>query len=191
MTSARRNAKALRSATAKYVWQDWLIRCINQYSKLQVAGYSAVHCVLAVSVPQVLYDPVHVYSIQYSIILLSSSAVGDSLRFLRQSRETDAGRDIRAPWGVSGLKVQSHPAARRRKDPVFRTGQNGFTVAVWARPVPVSVHIIRTNLHHIELSPVFLREVHMYFFCMRAPKFPLRSERAFEEITRHGGPRLL
>ena len=31
----------------------------------------------------------------------------------------------------------------------------------------------------------------MYFFCMRAPKFPLRSERAFEEIARHGGPRLL
>ena len=24
----------------------------------------------------------------------------------------------------------------------------------------------------------------MYFFCMRAPKFPLRSERAFEEIAR-------
>ena len=31
----------------------------------------------------------------------------------------------------------------------------------------------------------------MYFSACGAPKFPLRSERAFEEIARHGGPRLL
>ena len=39
--------------------------------------------------------------------------------------------------------------------------------------------------------PSVLRGVHMYFFCMRAPKFPLRSERPFEEIARAWSAALL